>query len=47
MTEGQNMDGSIEEVLAPLRLAVKEQVMKGNNKHIICCIIISHNHALH
>ncbi|KAL0156765.1 hypothetical protein M9458_048011, partial [Cirrhinus mrigala] len=25
MTEGQNMDGSIEEVLAPLRLAVKEQ----------------------
>ncbi|RXN09894.1 glycine--tRNA ligase [Labeo rohita] len=25
MTEGQNMDGNIEEVLAPLRLAVKEQ----------------------
>ncbi|TRZ00764.1 hypothetical protein DNTS_005952, partial [Danionella cerebrum] len=25
MSEGQNMDGNIEEVLAPLRLAVKEQ----------------------
>lgn len=47
MTKGQNMDGSIEEVLAPLRLAVKEQVMKANNKHIICCIIISHYRALH
>jgi len=32
MTGGQNMDSNIEEVLAPLRLAVKEQVMKDNNK---------------
>lgn len=28
MTQGQNMDSSIEEVLAPLRLAVKEQVTR-------------------
>lgn len=33
LSEGQNMDGNIEEVLAPLRLAVKEQVTASfNNK---------------
>lgn len=39
------MDGSIEEVLAPLRLAVKEQVtlMTHNNKHYT----VSPCHALH
>lgn len=32
--EGQNMDGNMEEILAPLRQAVKEQVRKMNRSPI-------------
>lgn len=35
MSDGQNMDGNIEEILAPLRLAVKEQVKRASQSTII------------
>lgn len=43
LSEGQNMDGNIEEILAPLRLAVKEQVCPTGVRGLLSiCIFVLH-----